>query len=561
MAKLLVFKVGNQPRKGWKDGMLVTVLDEQPLSSHMKKVFAVIRVSDLTAQRVWESAAQEDDDEYPTKISVKLSVLAQKLGDSGLEERWRSKDSVEPVEVGDGVLDLKDFEETKGKVFEDVSDANVVSTGNYTVGVLGDYANFAAAAADTISLTGNITFTQISNVTDVTNSVWDAVDLNGFSLRLTNASPPNGDPTSGWVWYNGVVVNCRQIHYSPLVVTGGGVFEVEKLNIKRADVNQDPANGVFYMISNQLFSVNIHDICADYSHGYVLGPNCGSFLARIDGLNITVQVWNCQVTRFYDDNAGFNGFGFRLSSPLQTVENCSAYDCGIAFEGLNVASVFRNCAGVWSHTQAGVLAPSFQGIANAVGSGNAADDLSCADLNWGVGLGNVTGIVPANNFVSLDRMNFEFLKLLDTAPIGAVGALPVIAGNVAGIRGTARPTVDGTASISADQLFRSGSPGDYDPLFYHVVVPINGLVFTICPTHIMGFLSIVNKGPFPVYYAFGTIIPPASLGNNRKQLVAREATNYHNIRWCSLSLISVGGNSDVEIIAIIRSSGAGGVFR
>ena len=70
MAKLLVFKVSNQPHKGWKDGMLVTVLDEQPLSSHMKKVFAVIRVSDLTAQRVWESAAQEDDDEYPTKISV-----------------------------------------------------------------------------------------------------------------------------------------------------------------------------------------------------------------------------------------------------------------------------------------------------------------------------------------------------------------------------------------------------------------------------------------------------------------------------------------------------------
>jgi len=561
MAKLLVFKVGNQPHKGWKDGMLVTVLDEQPLSSHMKKVFAVIRVSDLTAQRVWESAAQEDDDEYPTKISVKLSVLAQKLGDSGLEERWRSKESVEPVEVGDGVLDLKDFEETKGKVFEDVSDANLVSTGNYTVGVLGDYANFAAAAADTISLTGNITFTQISNVNDNTNAVFSGVDLNGFRLKITNSNPPNGDPTAGWIWYNSVVVTCRQINYMPVLVTGGGVFEIEGLNIKRGNINQQPERGVIYIVTTQLFTVEIHDCCGDYTHGYVNGPNCGQFISRIQGNNISARIWNCQMTRFWPNNVGFGGACFQVLAPLAVIENCSAYDVGNGFDFMLSALTAQNCVASFCHDQAGAPWPGFTAIAAAIGLGNAADDLSCADLNWGVGLGNVTGIVPANNFVSLDRMNFEFLKLLDTAPIGAVGALPIIAGNVAGIRGIARPTGDGTASISADQLFRLGSPGDYDPLFYHVVVPINGLVFTICPTHIMGFLSIVNKGPFPVYYAFGTIIPPASLGNNRKQLVAREATNYHNIRWCSLSLISVGGNSDVEIIAIIRSSGAGGVFR
>jgi hypothetical protein len=560
MAKLLVFKVGNQPRKGWKDGMLVTILDDQPLSSHMKKVFAVVRVPDALAEEIFVLAAQDDEDGYPTKHCVRLERLAEKVGDPALEAKWRSKDPVEPLDCAEGVLKAGDFEETKGKDFGEVPDANVVSAGSYTVGVLGDYANFAAAAADTVSLTGNILFTQISNVIDATNANWSAVDLNGFSLRITNNAPPHGDPTGGWIWYNGVTLSTRQIEYSPVVVTGGGIFEVDNLNVKRSNIVFDPARGVFRFFSNQVFSLRIHDICADYTHGYFAGPNNGSFISQ-QGVNTTVTIWNCQVTRFYYNNAGFLGHGYRVDSPLAVIENCSAYDCGDGFNLLNAACIARNCFAGWCHDQAGVLVPCFTNIPNATGVGNAADDLSCADLNWGVGLGNVTVIVPANNFVSLDRMNFEFLKLLGTAPIGAVGALPAIAGNVAGIRGIARPTGDGTTSISADQLFRLGSPGDYDPLLYHVVVPVNGLVFTICPTHIMGFLSIVNKGPVPVYYAFGAIIPPASLGNNRKQLVAGEATNYHNIRWCSLSLISVGGNSDVEIIAIIRSSGAGGVFR
>jgi hypothetical protein len=60
-----------------------------------------------------------------------------------------------------------------------------ISSGSYTVGSGGNYATFNAAFADiAATLTGNLTLTLISDVTE-TAGITYVGNLNGYTLKLT----------------------------------------------------------------------------------------------------------------------------------------------------------------------------------------------------------------------------------------------------------------------------------------------------------------------------------------------------------------------------------------
>jgi hypothetical protein len=75
-----------------------------------------------------------------------------------------------------------------------------VTAGSYTVGSGGNYATWYAALSDMYNqtLTGDLTFTQISDVTETQARGSMSPNLGGFRFTITSNSPHYGDITRGW---------------------------------------------------------------------------------------------------------------------------------------------------------------------------------------------------------------------------------------------------------------------------------------------------------------------------------------------------------------------------
>jgi len=73
------------------------------------------------------------------------------------------------------------------------------AAGAFTVGSGGDYATWQAAMASVVvPLTGNLTYTQISDTTETAVATLAGGDCGVFTLRLNTNNAPGGDPTAGW---------------------------------------------------------------------------------------------------------------------------------------------------------------------------------------------------------------------------------------------------------------------------------------------------------------------------------------------------------------------------
>jgi hypothetical protein len=473
MAKLVVFKVGDQPwDNGYKDGMPIEVLPEDfKLSDHMKKCFAIVKVEDDVAEKIQNEmlVPVEADDKStlaPVSQCVVLDDLAVSCGDKTLSDQWRSADVVDvkvsaiketdfkPVEVKDPGADPLVGELVGGASLGGVihPDRNLVTAGVYTVGTAGSYSSWVTAAADTGNLTGNLTFQQISDISAGSNAVF-APNLNGFTLLLTSNSPPNGDPTAGWKTYTTFSAGQRTIQFSPATITGGGIFEIRYLNMKRTSPqNNDPSRGPLFIDTNQVCTIKIHDLMADWEGAGGGQFNVGRFM-RFNCANATGQLWNIVATNFRPrstDNNGGNGIVVLACGASTVIENCSMYTMKSMFE-LNTVLTVRNCCGALARNNTGTPASVFVATTLATGRNNAADDTSCANANWSAGSGNLVNQTFATEFVSLDRTNAAFFQLLNTATFRGLGQTPAIAGNTQGNRGTARPSPQGKTSIGADQ--------------------------------------------------------------------------------------------------------------
>ena len=305
-----------------------------------------------------------------------------------------------------------------------------VSTGSYTVGSGGDYPTFLGAAgalADIANLTGDLTFTQISDITESDAAVAVDENLAGHTLTITS----NGN----WTLTMGTDVACR-FHFE---MEGPGTININDLCI----VNTvDSANAKFYI-------VNIATACTINIYNIKMDLGAASFYAMYLNDNTpTVNCWNWAVKG--PAAVAGNGLGFNViaGNVANKYENISCHGCAINAGGQG--GTFKNCVAVATN---GVTA-RFANLGAATGTNCASDDATNADGNWSSGSGNQTNITVADEFASTTFADDTFLKVKSGGVCDDGGATPGIATNTTGIRGNARPSISDGASVSigADQL-------------------------------------------------------------------------------------------------------------
>jgi len=318
-----------------------------------------------------------------------------------------------------------------------------VSSGSYTVGSSDDYATWALATADIANLTGDLTFTQRTAVTDTGGSSLTE-DLGGFILKITSNASSKGDPTLGHL----ISVNHGSDQFN-LPMAGSGTLEISNLKFKRL-----VSIGAVYEIKIRAWAasttpvIKIHDILFDGNskggRAFYVNDNLSS--------NWDFRAWNCK------------GYGAHAYVFLTDVGGTGTikWDNMVAYGATNTGFYCGNVAilTVTNCVAANITTSDFAFIVNAVGKNNASEDATAADANWGTGSGNVTSIVAADEFESLVNTEEDFLNIKEDAPnIKDGGTTPAISDNTAGIEGNPRPQSGGDFSIGANEYAKSGIGG------------------------------------------------------------------------------------------------------
>lgn len=306
-----------------------------------------------------------------------------------------------------------------------------------TVGTGGDYLTWKDACDALVAaspLSENWTLTQISDTVESMLFLGSIVDFNGFTVLFTSDTPPQGDPTAGWI------TNLSGGILFRLSTTGGGTFEVAHLN-----VHASGGSGNNYLFTTSGPNVLVHDC---------IGINSSASVSTVFNLQTqlgfvgTYDVWNC-VGRATELNADSSIFQIFLSAGTFTIENCIAHGADYGFVLSSDAMTVRNCVAIGQNVE------GFNTNNNATGRNNASYDMTATN-GWLDNTGGVSNIVAATEFTSLDETQSTYLKVTNDGFLHDGGAATTIAGNTAGIRGNQRPQTNGDISIGADEFLAAG---------------------------------------------------------------------------------------------------------
>ena len=313
---------------------------------------------------------------------------------------------------------------------------SAVAQGDYTVGEGGDFGNWTvafAAVKDSASITGNISLTQISDITDY-GSPSLPKDLLTKTLRITSASPHGGNPNSGY----------RSVFHSPttlfVINVTNGTLIVEYLSIS-SDMPNWKLPNVTLGGSNSVG--NIHDLL-------IYGRDTS--LAGGDGLNVNVagsgtvlNMWNI-VIRVRTGSIQWNRLAWLRvgTSATLNVENCTFYRYATQVGGTAGTVYIQNTDGT------GIL--NFRNIA-ALSEGAASYGFevpsstgmtfrycACTDTSLStLGSTNYLNVVVADEFrtFSLDA-RLAYAVPLMSGQLDDGGEIPQIAENILGINGYSR---------------------------------------------------------------------------------------------------------------------------
>lgn len=304
-----------------------------------------------------------------------------------------------------------------------------VTIGSYTVGTGGTYANWKAALDDMGTLSGSLTFTQISIISEAV-AIAITSDLNGETLTLTSSVPHKGDTTKvgGITRWQG---DNNFIAFS--VVGGGGTIILENLYLKVDTPQTGSRSLIKFQGGSEALNLKVRDCILDGNLDY------GSLGILIDDSDITLSMHNVLARRFT-----LAGIDIATAKAGSHVENCTTYggdDDGIRGSA-NVTfsnNVATNCNG-----------ECFGNIVSASGYNNASDDNTAQNGNWATGDSNIVSIKEADEFLSLSFMYSDFMRVAVKGTLENGGRTPVISENTTGIRGNVRG--GDTTSIGADEF-------------------------------------------------------------------------------------------------------------
>jgi len=316
-----------------------------------------------------------------------------------------------------------------------------------TVGSGGDYANLAAVATalGTSLLADDRRFTLISSILEPAGCLIQP-NVNGHTIIFDSTNPSRGDPTKGWeIDVNGSGV----VAFLP---SGSGKIIVKDLRVK-ASVS---GNYMLLSLRSNGPDTEFTDIVVD------AGARNGSFTELVEfeagpSASASTDLMAKNLTIFGSASTG--------SQPGLSIDK-GGYAGSIIAENVTVRGPFSNGINCNSRAQvlrncvcSGTLNNDYSGINASTGVNNASEDATAADGNWASGTGNITGITPADDYLSLDETESDFLQVKAGGSLAAGGVAPAIANNLVGSRGNRRPQTNGDYSIGASELVSDTRPG------------------------------------------------------------------------------------------------------
>jgi hypothetical protein len=389
---------GNQvggPRPGRMDRIafgIIDMPDSQANEDMLRTAVAPVEA--------WEDAEQTRPDKTRWRAragNIDTAAIATKAGDATLEARWRAKgESVEPVVVADfEATDIRDATKLTFTAVARVEDLNAVSTGSYTVGSDGgdDYSSWENAIADMANLTGDLTFTQTSDLT-ATAAALATENIGAYKLTFTV-----GD--DNWHYGNSLrgyaITHTHDGQVFDLRIDGsGGTVEICRLRF----VGDFTPTGYRSAI---LFPLTSGSVTADINHVFIDGNGKYGHGISIADAQVTGNIWGCVVHGCLY-SASSTGISLGTVAAASIIEDCTAYGCDNGISAGNNAITVRRCAAYGNGSN------DFYAIASATGYSNYSDDASADDANWATGSGNGTGGDPATDFDSVDSDRPDFLR-------------------------------------------------------------------------------------------------------------------------------------------------------
>jgi hypothetical protein len=336
------------------------------LPEHQKKCFATFIVDRKYLPLIKQQLISTGDDENPKgDLSyrkrtglIDLDLIPGIVGSSDLMDKWIGKDVIAPV-VDLRSLDISTLIKPSSEAIISMQDLNAVTSGDFDIGTAGDYLTFVAADADTNNLTGNISYTQISDITE-TAEAYFSVTGGSNTVTFDSDSPHGGDPTSGHLLSIGHNQQGLRINIS------SATTEVKNLRGKRTVAGSNTLKAIFSGGGNTT-NDDFHDLIAD-----------GNSLQG-QGISQSVVGTLTKVRNFIIYNCGNKGMYIYSNNH---VENGLVYNCDYGLDMRGQAWTAENVS-CFDNTTA-----DFTGHSAATGKNNASSDASATNANWATGTDN-----------------------------------------------------------------------------------------------------------------------------------------------------------------------------
>jgi len=460
------WKVGNQEtafgkeHKGYKHGMLVDVQPASVIPGKMdKKAYVILQVNesykDFLIPKLQPYGLNQDDWKLldgVSKLSVRISQahidldeLESKLKITGIKDQWEGKGvSVEPIDAS--VLGSTIFKDSIIKDFgSEITDRNAISSGSYYIGSGGDYATWRTFFSDFTTFTGNITGTQISDIT-TTASATSSVNTAGYDLYLTSDTPHHGNPNLGWITYSGGSYSIFSLDFEDN--TGGTVIHIAQLYFKSTSISFGECIQIRNDITNG-WECKVFDCMAD-GNGYAYTTSAKFFRHNAPLTVCTSETINCKTWDMY--------YGFQWSdgsNGVGLVENCITYNTifrgidGYGRVGHVYNSIIHNQSGVCSNTDN----CTYCALSDDTGGGGG-----------GGGADNWENITIGDWVSSVDDTDDNFLGINSGNSNAKDGGknTGLFAENTEGIEGNARPHDTDKVSINAHEWGGDVTPPSFE---------------------------------------------------------------------------------------------------
>lgn len=308
-----------------------------------------------------------------------------------------------------------------------------ITGGKYLVGENGDYATLSAAITDIdANIYTNLEFVVISPFTDTGLAAFKDIQFGNPNLTLKITSPvdPKGKPICS---FQISLTGTRQQYFGfNTIGTRTGTIIIQHLNIKNID---QPSSLPSYQVA--------FTAASPYTQQHVQVRNCifdGGGYDNTQGLRLSGdcgnKVWNC----IFRDMPGSGSYGIRCygkgdaDNEPSRIDNCVFHEIDHAIRYNANEYYTNNCIG-FGGSNPFTDAVGLNDDTKANSHGNVSD---YSAIPWDEPRSKVDADV-ADEFISVDPTNKDFMVPVSGSYLETFGALPIIDLNTTDVEGGARP--------------------------------------------------------------------------------------------------------------------------